>query len=103
MDKFHDLDDVCLEGQARDYRMRHWGPYRRGKKVMRSYSATLGMILNTERGLKNRAEYAQIINSELAKKPRTIGFVRSILGGLKSKAQEKAGLPYWFVRYYLGK
>ncbi len=102
VERFSGLDGPCWDGQARDPRLKDWGPYRRGDVTMQSYSATLGMILRNEATPERVAEFVEIINEEQARKLRRTSTLRSFAAGLKSKLLEAAALPYWFLRTRLG-
>lgn len=52
---FQDLDKSCWDQITKHPKTRNWGPYRRNSQKMKSYSATLGVIFNSEQPVEQPA------------------------------------------------
>ncbi len=96
VESFEALDDECWKQQRMYPQFKGWAPYKRGDKVMLSYSATLAMVFNEPEGIDKVDAFRQYIQDH---RTQQVSLLRRVLR--KVKAQTKK--PYWFVRYYLTK
>lgn len=96
VEAFEALDDECWKQQQMYSQFKGWEPYKRGDRVMLSYSATLAMVLNTAQGIDKVGECQQYIRDH---RTQHVSLLRRVL----RKAKAQSNKPYWFVRYHLTK
>ena len=100
---FKDLDSNCWERQSMREELTDWGPYKRGARVMQSYSATMGLIINQNIDTTTREEIKNILKLTISEKPRIGG---KLLGwlfpeiGLKTYLINCLVSPYWYFKFH---
>ncbi|MCX7957119.1 MAG: hypothetical protein N2643_04415 [Endomicrobia bacterium] len=99
---FEYLDTKCWQQQRLWEEAKDWYPYRRGEKVMQSYSSTLGMIIN--KGEETFLAAEKLLGKIEKEKENLYGFykipkIKRYYWKLKTIFKKAFITLYWFIVY----
>jgi hypothetical protein len=96
VEKFKSLDKKCWIDQRKHRKFKNWSPYRRGNKIMKSYSSTLLAIFNSDNSF-NLKYYREFINK--MKKKKVTSSIRNLLDGWPERLKKIIKFPIYYIYF----